>query len=241
MTELQSPSRHGDGASKGEPPGESYRPERHVGGNDNDSPGGATVCVIDDDASIRKALARLLQSTGYDVQTFASSGTFLARSPEPRPACIVLDVQMPDLDGLGLQERLSADDNAPPVVFLSGHADIPMSVRAMKKGAMDFLTKPVDEQALRAVIEQAIASDEARQEEREEARMVRERLETLTSREHDVLRHVIAGRLNKQIAGRLGISEKTVKVHRGRMMDKMSARSVAELVRLTAAAGIEPA
>jgi FixJ family two-component response regulator len=202
----------------------------------------ATVFVVDDDASIRKSLARLLRSAGYEVVTFDSARNFLASESEVRgPACIVLDVRMPGLDGLDLQEELVSRDYALPIVFITGHGDIPTSVGAMKKGAVDFLCKPFDDDELLRAVRDAHAKDSEVRAERFEIESIRQRLEALTPREYEVLTYVITGMLNKQIAYALDITEKTVIVHRGRVLQKTKVSSVAELVQLAAKAGIQPA
>lgn len=198
----------------------------------------AIVYVVDDEASVRKSLGRLLRSAGYRVLAFASAREFLQQPVEAEIACLVLDVQMPDLNGLELQQFLADADRNVPIVFITGHGDIPTSVRAMKAGAQDFLSKPFDAKDLLAAIERAHAK--AREEAIESASSLdaRQRLARLTPREHEVLLQVIAGRLNKQIAAALGASEKTIKVHRGRVMHKLDVQSVADLVRLCEKAGI---
>jgi len=201
----------------------------------------STVFVVDDDASVRKALGRLLASAGFDVEPYASAEEFLARPPFGGIGCIILDLQMPGLTGLDLQTRLAEAGQDIPVVFLTGRGDIPSSVEAMKMGAVDFLTKPVDEETLLDAIKNALVRHRRDREDRLATREARDRLASLTPREVDVMRHVIAGALNKQIAAHLGIAEKTVKVHRGRVMQKTGADSVADLVRLCALAGIDPA
>lgn len=202
---------------------------------------GGRVFIVDDDPSVLKGLGRLLGSCGFAVEAFSSARAFLAaHSSRPRPSCAVLDVKMPELDGLDLQQELAARGSCMPVVFITGHGDIPTTVKAMKGGAVDFLSKPVDEQDLLDAIRQALAGDEAHHAAENDKEKVLERVRRLTPREHEVLCHVIAGRLNKQIAHALGIAEKTVKVHRGRVMEKMAADSVADLVRLTQTAGIDP-
>ena len=192
-----------------------------------------TVFVIDDDASVRKALARLLQTAGYRVEAFASAAEYQRRAPFAGLGCLVLDVRMPDMDGLQLQEALARGAGRLPVVFLTGHGDIPTSVKAMKRGAVDFLTKPVDERDLFQAIESAMAGQR-------ETLVRRARFASLTPRECEVLAGIIAGRLNKEIAAKLGIAEKTVKVHRGRVMAKAGVLSVAELTRLCQESGIQP-
>ncbi len=200
----------------------------------------ATVFVVDDDASVRKSLSRLLKAASYRVQTFASASEFLDASVENHPGCILLDLRMPHLDGMELQERLAAKDYHAPIIFLTGHGDVATGVRAIKKGAVDFLEKPVDDEDLLAAIEQAIARDAKNREHMSASQIVHARIRALTAREHEVLRHVIAGARNKQIADKLDISEKTVKVHRGRVMEKLRVKSIAELVQLAAKAGIPP-
>jgi len=198
------------------------------------------VFVVDDEASVRTGLARLLRVAGFAVETFGSAEAFLSRTPHEGIGCIVLDLAMPSLSGLDLQQALAERGRDLPVVFLTGHGDIPASVQAMKQGATDFLTKPVDEAALVQAVEQALATHRTMFSARAAQDALRRRIATLSPREAEVMRLVIAGLLNKQIADRLGVGEKTVKVHRGRVMEKLGAKSVAELVRLCATAGIEP-
>jgi FixJ family two-component response regulator len=200
----------------------------------------STVFVIDDDASIRKSLSRLLRSAGYTAEAFPSAEDFLRREHFDGVGCIVLDVQMPGLSGMDLQEELSKADYHMPIIFITGHGDIPMSVQAMKKGAVDFLVKPFDDKELLQGVREALEKERKAKAERAEVHDILRRIEQLTPREHDVLRCVIAGMLNKQIALKLGIAEKTVKVHRGRIMEKLQANSVVELVRLAEKAGIKP-
>jgi len=190
------------------------------------------IHVVDDDDAVRSALSRLLRSADYAVSAFQSAESFLAEHDPTAPGCIILDVAMPGLNGLALQETLAARGNQMPVIFLTGHADVPMCAQAMKRGAVDFLTKPVDETALFAAVGRALARDEAARLARAQREATHSLLATLTAREREVLMHVIAGRLNKQIAADLGTAEKTIKVHRARGMEKMHVRSVAELVRL---------
>ncbi len=199
------------------------------------------VFVVEDDVAVRKSLARLLRAAGLAVETSASAAEFLDRGGYQGVGCIVLDVRMPDLDGMALQAELAARQVDLPIVFLTGHGDIPMSVRAMKGGAVDFLTKPVDEEVLLCAVRQALVRHRADRTERHVVQALRERLELLTPREQEVLRWVIAGALNKQIAAELGIAEKTVKVHRGQVMRKLGVRTVAELVRTCQRLGIESA
>lgn len=201
----------------------------------------AIVYVVDDDASFRKSLLRLLKAHGFAAQAYDSAPDFLKSGLADRAGCLVLDVRMPGLSGLDLQEELARADCAMPVIFLTGHGDIPMSVQAMKKGAVDFLTKPVDEDSLLEAVRNALSRNEKQLRERAEIEAVRGRVGALTEREFEVMRHVIAGQLNKQIGDRLGVVEKTIKVHRARVMEKMGVPSVAELVRLCSLAGIEPA
>ena len=202
---------------------------------------GPTVFVIDDDASVRKSLSRLLRSAGYATETFASAEEFLGRDHFDGVGCILLDVKMPGLSGMDLQEELNKADYHMPIVFITGHGDIPMSVEAMKKGAVDFLTKPFDDKELLQALRAAIEKDRNARAEHAEVHEIRRRIELLTLRENEILRYVVTGMLNKQIALELGIAEKTVKVHRGRIMEKLCVDSVAELVRLAGKVGIKPA
>ena len=201
----------------------------------------ATVFVVDDDPAVRKALERLLRAAGHDVLGFSSAPAFLEGHDPAMPGCVVLDVAMPAMSGPELQQALAASGGHRPIIFLTGRGDIATSVRAMKDGAVDFLTKPVDDAALIAAVRKAIDHDHSARAARSERDAIGQRLATLTRRELEVLRHVVAGRLNKQIAAELGTAEKTVKLHRGRMMTKMGVRSVADLVRVTEKAGIVPA
>ena len=194
--------------------------------------------VVDDDASVRGALARLLHSAGYQTEIFASAESFLAQSRVDAPGCILLDVRMPGLNGLELQEALAAADRLLPIVFITGHGDVPMSVRAMKAGAEDFLPKPFDDEELLKAVAQALNKSQREQNERTEVANIRRRLSSLTPREREVLCHVVAGQLNKQVAADLSIAEKTIKVHRARVMEKMGASSLAGLVAMTARIGI---
>jgi FixJ family two-component response regulator len=197
-----------------------------------------TIFVVDDDPSVRKSLTRLVTSAGYAVEAFASAGDFLTHEPFVRPCCAVLDVRMPGLTGLDVQETLARSGHGIPIVFLTGHGDVPMSVTAMKRGAVDFLTKPVDAENLLGAIERAATKDIEDLSEEGRTADARERVERLTPREREVFALVVTGMLNKQIAGELGIVEKTVKLHRARVMEKMRAGSVAELVRLADRAGV---
>jgi FixJ family two-component response regulator len=201
----------------------------------------AVVFVVDDDPAIRKALARLLRAAGFEARSFPSPQAFRDEHDPATPGCVVLDVALPGLNGLELQEELAASGCPRSIIFITGRGDIPMSVRAMKAGAIDFLTKPIDDEQLLAAIRTALARDRLARRTRAEAESIQERLATLTEREREVLEHVVAGQLNKQIAGDLGTVEKTIKVHRGRVMAKMGVGSLAELVRLAERAGIIPA
>jgi FixJ family two-component response regulator len=198
------------------------------------------VFVIDDDDSVRRSLERLLRSVDLEVETFASAQDFLRKPMPDRPACVVLDLRLPGPSGLELQESLIRSGHEVPIVFISGHADVPSSVRAIKAGAVDFLQKPFSDQALLDIIHGALRRDREARRDRAEVASIRVRFDMLTPRERDVLRLVIQGRLNKQIAGDLGISEKTVKFHRGRVMEKTQAGSVAELVRQADRLGLRP-
>ena len=193
-----------------------------------------TVYLVDDDPAVLKALSRLLRVHGYEVRPYASPQVFLEDHDMAVPGCAVLDVSMPDLDGLEVQHALNvAVESGRPIVFISGTADIPASVRAMKAGAVDFLTKPVMDKDLLEAISRAEEIDLHSRGVRAEQASIQAKLRTLTPREREVLVHVLAGRLNKQIAGDLGTVEKTIKVHRGRVMEKLGVRHVVELVRMT--------
>jgi len=193
------------------------------------------VHVVDDDESMRSALARLLRAAGYEVRVYASAADFLRRTPGMGPECALLDVRLRGPTGLDLQEGLLATDDPMPIVFLTGHGDIPMSVRAMKSGAVDFLTKPADHGALLQAVARALARSAELREKREEVRRLRERFNRLTSREREVFAHVVSGQLNKQVAFDLGTAERTIKAHRHNVMEKMQAHSVADLVRMAQA------
>src|SRR5262245_32551669 len=201
----------------------------------------ATVFLVDDDQAVLKGLERLLHAAGFEVRAFASPQAFLDEHDPAAPGCAVLDVAMDGLNGLQLQRALAARGESRPVIFLTGRGDIPTSVQAMKAGAVDFFTKPVEAKELVSAVRLALERDRQAREARVERDMIEQRLALLTPREREVLRLVVAGRLNKQIAAALGTAEKTVKVHRGRVMAKMGVRSVAELVRLTGQVGITPA
>jgi FixJ family two-component response regulator len=197
-----------------------------------------TVYVVDDDPDVLKAIERLLQSVGLDVATFASPHQFLDGYDRDAPGCLVLDLALPGLSGLDLQQLLEQQASQLPIVFLTGRGDIASSVRAMKHGATDFLTKPVDDTTLIAAIRDALAKDDALRHAHLERERVAKCLATLTERERQVLDLIVAGRLNKQIAAELGTVEKTIKFHRGNLMRKMDVRVVADLVRLAERAGI---
>ena len=196
------------------------------------------VFVVDDDPSVRKSLTRVIASAGYSVETFASARDFMTREPARGPCCMVLDVRMPGLTGLDLQDALGGAEHRMPIVFITGHGDVSMSVKAMKAGAVDFLTKPFDLENLLDAIRRAVARDVKDRGEEGRTAEARERVRRLTPRETEVFALVVTGMLNKQIAGALGIAEKTVKVHRARVMEKLQAGSVAELVRLADRAGV---
>jgi FixJ family two-component response regulator len=192
-----------------------------------------TVFVVDDTRAVRLALSRVLGAAGYRVRSFESAECFLAEQDCEAPGCLLLDICMPGMSGLDMQYSLVGSARERPIVFLTGHGDIQSSVHAMKVGAVDFLTKPIDDARLFAAVDQALQIDLTARNARAMRRVIEQRLETLTPRERQVFEHVIRGRLNKQIAADLGIGEKTVKVHRARVMSKMDVRSVAELVQLT--------
>ena len=204
------------------------------------APSGTLVGIVDDDASVRKGLARLVKSAGYRVEVFESAREFLARPPREDPSCLMLDVRMPGLTGLELQEALAIAGRRMSIVFVSGHGDVVGSVKAMKRGAVDFLTKPVDSEELLGAIERAVAKAFTARREEAGATDVQGRLKALTAREAQVFALVVTGMSNKQVAADLGIAEKTVKVHRARVTEKMRAGSLAELVRLADRAGIIP-
>jgi FixJ family two-component response regulator len=200
--------------------------------------GAPVVFVVDDDASVRKSLTRLISHAGYRVETFVSAHEYLAHDPPEGPCCLLLDVRMPGLTGLELQEVLAGAAHHVPIIFITGHGDVSMSVKAMKGGAVDFLTKPFDGKDLLAAIQRAVAKDVRDLGDEAKVKDIRARAKTLTPRETEVFALVVTGMLNKQIAAQLGIGEKTVKVHRARVVEKMRAGSVAELVRLADGMGV---
>jgi FixJ family two-component response regulator len=205
------------------------------------TPPAPVVFIVDDDQDVRESLRRLLSSVGLAVEVFATAQAFLTARRPDAPGCLVLDVRLPGLSGLDLQRELAAVDASLPIIFLTGYGDIPMSVRAMKAGAVEFLTKPFREQDLLDAIRHAIDRDRVARAEQRELTELRRRYGSLTPRERDVMAGVIAGLLNKQIAAELGTSEVTVKEQRGHVMQKMQAGSVAELVRTAARLGVAPA
>jgi FixJ family two-component response regulator len=198
----------------------------------------AVVCVIDDDDDIRKALERLLRSIGLAVKTFSSPQAFLAYPLADQPSCLVLDLQFPGQSGLDLQTALEEAELDIPIVFVTGHGNVPASVRAMKAGAVDFLEKPFEDRDLLDSINRALDESRARRSVRAERAVIRQRIELLTPREYQVLGLVVTGMLNKQVAGELGAAEKTIKVHRGRIMAKMRANSLVDLFQMTEKVGI---
>jgi FixJ family two-component response regulator len=189
------------------------------------------VCIVDDDAAVREALDSLFRSVGLNVAAFGSVADFLARENANAPGCLVLDVRLPGVNGLDFQAQMAAMDNRLPIVFMTGHGDIPMSVRAMKAGALDFLSKPFRDQDMLDAVSMAIERDAAERREADAIGALRQAYASLTPREREVMLHVTAGLMNKQVGSLLGLSEITVKIHRGNVMRKMAARSLAELVR----------
>jgi FixJ family two-component response regulator len=203
------------------------------------TPAEPIVYVVDDDLSVRQALSSLIRSVGMRVETFASAKDFLGHARADAPSCLVLDVLLPDSSGLDLPNEFRAADVRIPIIFITGHGTIPMSVRAMKSGAVEFLTKPFREEELIGAVHQALARDRRAREDRAELAELWKGFDKLTPRERDVLALVVTGRLNKQIAAELGTAEQTIKVHRGRIMQKLGVGSVAELVRLVERVGAE--
>ena len=199
------------------------------------------VFVVDDDLAVRESLDSLIRSVGLRVETFSSAQEFLRHKLPEAPACLVLDIRMPGRSGLDLQHELAAEERTTPIIFITGHGDIPMSVRAMKAGAVEFLTKPFRDRDLLDAIHQAIQRDQAALQRRADLAEVQTRYELVTPREREVMRLVVGGMMNKQIAARLGTTEITVKIQRGSVMKKMKATSVADLVRLADKLGIEAA
>jgi len=198
----------------------------------------AVIAIVDDDLSVRRSLQRLIRSAGWNAESFASAQEFLARPGPGTPSCLVLDLRLPGLSGLDLQKRMAEIGLEIPIVFLTGHGNIPASVQAMKAGAVEFLTKPFDEEDLFQAIQEAIERDRRTRQQRAEKRELKNRYASLTSREQEVMEQVISGTLNKQIAAELGITEFTVKFHRGHIMRKMQADSLADLVRMAGNLGM---
>lgn len=199
------------------------------------------VFVVDDDISVRESLELLIKFAGWQPETFASAEEFLARPRTASPSCLVLDVSLPDLNGLELQKLIGADRVDMPIIFITGHGDVPMTVQAMKAGAVEFLTKPFDDEVLLSAIRHAIKRSSAVLDDQAEITALRGSYDSLTPREQEVMRLVVAGMLNKQIGLRLGISEITVKAHRGKVMQKMKSDSVADLVKTAVKLGLSPA
>jgi FixJ family two-component response regulator len=199
------------------------------------------VFVVDDDISVRESLELLIKFAGWQPETFASAGAFLEHPRTTMPNCLVLDISLPDLNGLELQKLIASERTDMPIIFITGHGDVPITVQAMKGGAVEFLTKPFDDEVLLNAIRHAIRRSAAVLDDRAEVTALRSNYESLTPREQDVLRFVVAGMLNKQIGLKLGISEITVKAHRGKMMQKMKADSLADLVKTAVRLGLAPA
>lgn len=199
----------------------------------------AIVFVIDDDPSVRGAVGRLLKSVGLRVEAFASAEEFLRQPIPDAPSCVILDLCIPGLDGLGAQHALAERNVSPPVVFITGHGDIPLSVRAMKAGAVDFLSKPFNNQDLLDAVRSALTRHQRARQSATEISILRRRVDSLSPREREVMAFVVSGMLNKQIGHRLGVCEKTIKAHRARVMEKMQADSLADLVRMAEKVGVK--
>ena len=200
----------------------------------------SVVFVVDDDPSIRRAIKLLLESIGLEVELFGSAQEFLPRGPTKGPGCLILDVRLPGVSGLDFQRQLNEAKINIPIIFISAHGDVPMTVRAMKAGAIEFLTKPFRDQDLLDAVQVALERDRARRQREGEIATLRERFESLSAREGEVVAMVVSGMLNKQIAAKIGITENTVKVHRSRAMEKMQAQSLADLVKMVERLGILP-
>jgi len=207
----------------------------------NDTTRGGLVCIIDDDADVRESLDNLLRASGYSVLSFARPDEFLACDAVDAAACLVLDIRLGDANGLDFQQELIDSETPVPVILITGHGDIPMTVRAMRAGAVTFFSKPFDDEGMLAAIDEAVARDRTRRAQLQESATLRARFDSLTPRERDVLGLVAAGLMNKQIAWRLELSEITVKIHRGNMMRKMEAESLADLVRMAEQLGVREA
>ena len=199
------------------------------------------VFVVDDDVSVRESLELLILNEGWQVETFASAQEFLTHERSAAPSCLVLDVSLPDLNGLDLQKRIAGDQTDMPIIFITGHGDVPMTVRAMKAGAVEFLTKPLGDEALLSAIREALERSHTALDHEAEMRVLRDRYASLSRRERDVMALVVSGLLNKQVGGELGISEITVKAHRGKVMRKMEADSLPDLVNMAAKLRLAPA
>jgi FixJ family two-component response regulator len=199
------------------------------------------VFVVDDDVSVRESLELLIKFAGWQPETFSSAGEFLARPRAAMPNCLVLDISLPDLNGLELQKLIASERDHLPIIFITGHGDVPMTVQAMKAGAVEFLTKPFDDEVLLSAVRHAIKRSAAVLDDQAEITALRGNYESLTPRERDVMRLVVTGLLNKQVGLKLGISEITVKAHRGKMMQKMKAESLADLVKTAVRLGLAPA